>query len=127
MVPEGLKGAVMTINGDRWTVVDVAPAEELAEMVAVILEDEGIVNVVRPADGIGDALSHLGSVRVGTTLVLVPEGDATRALEVIAETVTDYQGPDLEALLEAGWTDGDADEAAAGSTEQGSDEGGTTG
>ena len=104
MVPEGLKGAVMTINGDRWTVVDVAPAEELAEMVAVILEDEGIVNVVRPADGMGDALSHLGSVRVGTTLVLVPEADATRALEVIAETVTDYQGPDLEELMASGFS-----------------------
>ncbi len=99
MTPDGLKGAVVVLNGDRWTVVDVAPAEPLAEMVAAILEDEGILSVVRGADPLDDVYSHLGGSRVGTTVVLVPEADAERAFELIAATVTDYQGAELEALL----------------------------
>lgn len=99
MTPDGLKGAVVTLNGDRWTVVDVAPAEPLAEMVAAILEDEGILSVVRGADPLDDVYSHLGGSRVGTTVVLVPEAEAERAFEIIAETVTDYQGDELDALL----------------------------
>lgn len=102
MTPDGLKGAVVTLNGDRWTVVDVAPAEPLAEMVAAILEDEGILSVVRGADPLDDVYSHLGGSRVGTTVVLVPEADAERAFEIIAETVTDYQGDELEQLLREG-------------------------
>ncbi len=102
MTPDGLKGAVVTLNGDRWTVVDVAPAEPLAEMVAAILEDEGILSVVRGADPLDDVYSHLGGSRVGTTVVLVPEAEAERAFEIIAETVTDYQGEELDALLAAG-------------------------
>ena len=102
MTPDGLKGAVVTLNGDRWTVVDVAPAEPLAEMVAAILEDEGILSVVRGADPLDDVYSHLGGSRVGTTVVLVPEADAERAFEIIAETVTDYQGDELDALLAEG-------------------------
>lgn len=102
MRADGLRGAVIILNGDRWTVVDVAPAEPLAEMVAAILEEEGIVSVVRGADPLDDVYSHMGGSRVGTTVVLVPEGDAERALEIIAETVTDYQGDELEALLATG-------------------------
>lgn len=102
MKPDGLLGAVVTLGGDRWTVVDVAPAEPLAEMVAGLLEEEGIVCVVRGADPIDDVYSHLGSARVGTTIVLVPEAEADRALGIIAETVTDYQGEELEALLAEG-------------------------
>lgn len=99
---DGLRGAIITLNGDRWTVVDVAPAEPLAEMVAAILEEEGIVSVVRGADPLDDVYSHLGGSRVGTTVVLVPEADAERALTLIAETVTDYQGDELEELLATG-------------------------
>lgn len=102
MTPDSLRGAVITLNGDRWTVVDVAPAEPLAEMVAVILEDEGIVSVVRGTDPIDDVYSHLGGTRVGTTVVLVPEADAERALAIIAATVTDYEGEELEAMLAEG-------------------------
>lgn len=112
---DGLRGAVITLNGDRWTVVDVAPAEPLAEMVAAILEEEGIVSVVRGADPLDDVYSHLGGSRVGTTLVLVPEADAERALTLIAETVTDYQGDELDELLAGGmgpdvWGEGDDEE-----------------
>lgn len=112
MTPEGLKGAVITLNGDPWTVVDVAPAEPLAEMVAAILEEEGIVAVVRGTDPLDDVYSHLGGSRVGTTVVLVPEADAPRAFEIIAETVTDYQGDELETLLREGgvpWHEEDHD------------------
>jgi hypothetical protein len=82
--------------------VDVAPAEPLAEMVAAILEEEGMVAVVRGADPLDDVYSHLGGARVGTTVVLVPQPDAERALALIAETVTDYQGDELAALLASG-------------------------
>ena len=87
------------INGDRWTVVDLAPAAPLAEMVAAILEEEGFVVMTRGVDQVDDAFSHLGAVSAGTTVVLVPEVDAERALAIIAETVTDYQGEDLEKIL----------------------------
>lgn len=120
MNADSLRGAVITLNGDRWTVVDVAPAEPLAEMVAAILEEEGIVSVVRGADPLDDVYSHLGGSRVGTTVVLVPEAEAERALVIIADTVTDYQGEELEELLAhgadvdtAGWSgseDADDDE-----------------
>lgn len=112
MTPDGLKGAVVVLNGDRWTVVDVAPAEPLAEMVAAILEEEGILSVVRGADPLDDVYSHLGGSRVGTTVVLVPEADAERAFGIIAETVTDYQGDELEEFLAEGegpWQDDVAD------------------
>jgi hypothetical protein len=102
MSPDELKGTVITLNGDPWTVVDVAPAEPLAEMVAALLEEEGIVAVVRGADPLDDVYSHLGGARVGTTVVLVPEADAERALALIAETVTDYQGDELAELLASG-------------------------
>lgn len=112
-------GETLMLNGDNWTIVDVAPAMPLAEMVAGILEDEGFVVVVRGAEMLLDALSHLGSVSAATTYVLVPEQDAERALRLIEETVTDYEGAELEELLakmergelESGeWEDGEAGE-----------------
>lgn len=94
-----MKGESLMMNGDNWTVVDVAPAMPLAEMVAAILEDEGFVAMVRGAELLSDVFSHLGSVTAGTTYVLVPEQDAERALKLIEETVTDYEGEELEELL----------------------------
>jgi hypothetical protein len=73
----------MTINGDKWTVVNIAPAEPLAEMVAVMLEQEGFPVIVRGTD----VFSHLGASEMAVTYVLVPEKDAERALQLIAETV----------------------------------------
>lgn len=94
-----MKGVSIIFNGDPWTVVDVAPAMPLAEMVAALLEEEGFVTVVRTAAGFSDMLSHLGVSDAGTSLVLVPSADAERALALIEETVTDYAGDDLEAVL----------------------------
>jgi hypothetical protein len=96
---ETAKGATVRLNGDFWTVVDVAPAEPLAEMVATILEEEGFVVLVRGAAPFADVLSPLGGVSGETTLVLVPEAQAEAALTLIAETVTDYEGEELDALL----------------------------
>lgn len=95
-----MKGETMTLNGDTWTIVDVAPAYELAEMVAVILEDEGFAVHTRSADALSDVLTHMGTTSVGTAYVLVPEADSERALQVIRETVTDYEGEDIDGLLE---------------------------
>ncbi len=94
-----MKGETVRLNGDLWTVVDVAPAEPLAEMVATILEEEDFTVVVRVAAGMGDVLTHLGVVSSETTLVLVPEPQAEAALALIKETVTDYEGDELEAFL----------------------------
>lgn len=94
-----MKGESLLLNGDRWTVVDEAPAEPLAEMVATILEEENFTVVVRLASRFGDVLTHLGGVSSETTLVLVPEDQAEAALALIAETVTDYEGDELEAFL----------------------------
>jgi hypothetical protein len=88
-----MKHQTMTINGDKWTVVDVAPAEPLAEMVAVMLEDEGFPVIVRGTD----VFSHLGASEMATTYVLVPEKDAARALELIGERVQVEEGTDVEA------------------------------
>jgi hypothetical protein len=96
-----MKGTTITLNGDPWTVVDVAPAEPLAEMVAALLEEEGFVAIVRGTAGLGDALAHLGVGSAGASVVLVPEDDAEAALALIAETVTDYEGDDLEEALAA--------------------------
>lgn len=96
-----MKGTTVTLNGDPWTIVDVAPAAPLAEMVAALLEDEGFVAVVRGFDLLGDALTHLGVGSAGATVVLVPEADGEAALALIAETVTDYEGDDLDVALAA--------------------------
>ncbi len=93
-----MKGETLLLNGDNWTIVDVAPAAELAEMVAVILEEEGFPVIVRGLDG--DVFTHMGASGLGTTYVLVPEKDAERALALIAETVTDYEGEDMDKILE---------------------------
>jgi hypothetical protein len=95
-----MKGKTITLNGDPWTIVDVAPAEPLAEMVAALLEEEGFVAVVRGAELLGDTLAHLGIGAAGEALVLVPADSAEAALALIAETVTDYEGDDLEAALD---------------------------
>ncbi len=95
-----MTGETIILNGDRWTIVDVAPAAPLAEMVAAILEEEGFVVVTRGPDSVTDIFSHLGSHSLGTTYTLVPEADAERAMQVIAETVTDYEGEELEQILE---------------------------
>ena len=94
-----MKGKTILFNGDPWTVVDVAPAEPLAEMVAALLEDEGYVAVVRGIALLGDTLAHLGVGAAGASVVLVPEADAEAALALIEETVTDYHGDDLEAAM----------------------------
>lgn len=94
-----MKGETRMINGDRWTAVDVAPAAPLAEMVAALLEEEGFVVMTRGLDQVDDAFSHLGAVSAGATAVFVPEADAQRAMALISETVTDYQGEELEELL----------------------------
>ena len=96
-----MKGETALINGDTWTVVDVAPAQPLAEMVAAILEEEGFVTIVRGAGGMAaDMLATLGAYTTETTFVLVPEAQAQAALDLIAETVTDYEGEELDKLLE---------------------------
>ena len=96
-----MKGTTVVINGDRWTVVDVAPAQALAEMVAALLEEEGMVAMVRGSDLLTDVFSNLGASGVGSAVVLVPEADAGRALELIEETVTDFEGEELEAIMGA--------------------------
>jgi len=96
-----MKGKTILFNGDPWTIVDVAPAEPLAEMVAALLEDEGYVAVVRGIALLGDTLAHLGVGAAGASVVLVPELDAEAALALIEETVTDYHGDDLEAAMVA--------------------------
>lgn len=95
-----MKGETVVVNGDEWTVVDEAPAAALAEMVAALLEDEGFVVMVRGLDLQSDAVSHLGAVNVTATQVLVPKDQAEAAMALIAETVTDYQGEELEELME---------------------------
>ncbi len=85
-----MKGDTVRFNGDLWTVVDVAPAEPLAEMVAAILEEENFTVVVRGVDLLADVLGTLGSVSSETTLVLVPQGQGEAAMALIAETVTDF-------------------------------------
>ena len=95
-----MRGDKRLINGDQWVIVDIAPAPELADMVAVILEEENFPVIVRGADGNSDVFSHMGTSSLGTTFVLVPEDRAQAALDLIAETVTDYEGDDIDELLE---------------------------
>jgi hypothetical protein len=96
-----MKGETVTINGDAWTVVDVAPAAPLAEMVASLLEEEGFIAMTRGPDSLTEGvMTLLGAQTIGTTYVLVPAQDAERALALIAETVTDYEGEDLDRYVE---------------------------
>lgn len=114
-----MKGETLLVNGDRWTIVDVAPAAPLAEMVAVILEEEGFLVMTKGPDMVSDLFTHMGTHSLGTTYVLVPEKDGARALDIIAETVTDYEGEALDEMLtvqaleatgEAGYEDDENDE-----------------
>jgi len=113
-----VKGETVVVNGDRWTVVDVAPAQALAEMVAALLEDEGMVAMVRGAGMLSDMFSNLGASSTGTALVLVPEEDAGRALALIEETVTDYQGEELEAIMAAIAAGADPEALLSGAPEE---------
>jgi hypothetical protein len=94
-----VKGRTVILNGDPWTVVDLAPAAPLAEMVAGLLEDEGFVVQIRGAEAFADVLTHLGTGAAGATLVLVPQDQAEEALALVAATVTDYEGAELEEVL----------------------------
>lgn len=94
-----MKGQTVLLNGDPWTVVDLAPAAALAEMVAALLEEEGFVTQTRGAEAFSDVLTHLGTGTVGATVVLVPAAQAEAALALVAETVTDYEGAELEEVL----------------------------
>jgi hypothetical protein len=94
-----MKGDKITLAGDTWVVVDVAPAPELADMVAVLLEEEGYITTVKGPDFVADVFSALGSQFPGVTLVLVPETQAEAALALIAESVRDYEGDELKELL----------------------------
>ena len=104
-----MKGETILVNGDNWVIVDVAPAAELAEMVAVILEEEGFVVMTKGPDLVSDIFTHMGTTSLGTTYVIVPEKDGERALELIAETVTDYEGEELEMLLQEMAFEGDGE------------------
>lgn len=95
-----MKGDTRIINGDAWTIVDIAPAPPLAEMVAAILEEAGLVAMVSGLDLSSEAFSHLGSTNLTTTYVLVPEAQGAEALALIEETVTDFEGEELDDLLE---------------------------
>ncbi len=109
-----MKGQTVVLNGDRWTVVDVAPAEALAEMVAALLEEEGMVAMVRGAELLSDVLSNLGAGSVGAAVVLVPEADAERAQALIADTVTDFQGDELDEIMQALAAGADPEEVLGG-------------
>ncbi len=115
-------GTNQLVNGDQWTIVDVAPAAALAEMVAALLEDEGFVAIVRGSEDQAGILTHLGAHSLGTTYVLVPEVDAERALALIADTVTDYEGDELDAAMAAMAFD-DGSEAALDDDDTEPDEG----
>jgi hypothetical protein len=94
-----VKGTSILLSGDRWTIVDVAPAAPLAEMVAALLEEEGFVAQTRGLEALADALTHLGTLTAGVTVVIVPEREAEAALALIADTVTDYEGDELDEAL----------------------------
>ena len=109
-----MKGETVVINGDRWTVVDAAPAQALAEMVAALLEEDGMVAMVRGSDLLSDVFSNLGAGSAGSAVVLVPEADAERALKLIEETVTDFEGDELEAVMGAIAAGADPEEVLGG-------------
>ena len=118
-----MKGTTVVINGDRWTVVDVAPAQALAEMVAALLEEEGMVAMVRGSDLLTDVFSNLGASGVGSAVVLVPEADAARALKLIEETVTDFEGEELDAIMGAIAAGADPEEVLGAAGDLAADEG----
>lgn len=56
--------------------------------------------MVRGADFLADVFSHLGAMSTQTTFVLVPADQAEGAMKLIAQTVTDYEGDDLDELMD---------------------------
>jgi len=49
---------------------------------------------------LSDPLSHLGvQSQLGTSYVLVKKNDTQKALDIIAESVTDYEGEELEKIM----------------------------
>ncbi len=117
-----MKGDRLIVNGDTWVIVDVAPAAPLAEMVAALLEEEGFTAMVRGANLTGDVFSHMGTPSAGATYVLVPEADAERAMQLVADTVTDYEGDELESIMRAIEEGTDPDELFGASAEDDRDE-----
>jgi hypothetical protein len=103
-----VRGETLVISGDRWTIVDVAPAVQLAEMVAVILEEEGLSALICTLEE-GETKAPTNTRQVEDNYVLVPEEDADKALEIIKDSVTDYRGDQLEELLQ-GLSPDDLDE-----------------
>lgn len=94
------KGDIVQLHGDEWMIVDIAPAPELADMVAVILEEEGFT-VERMGDTMGDeVLRALGAQYMGSSYLLVPSAQGEDALKLIEEVVMDYEGEDAQAMLE---------------------------
>ena len=94
-----MKGETLEFDGKLWTIVDVAPAVSLAEMAAVILEEEGVSAIICMLDE--HELSESNNEnQFGTAYVLVPECESARALELIKDSVTDYREEQIEGLLE---------------------------
>ena len=94
-----MKGETLEFEGNPWTIVDVSPAVSLAEMAAVILEEEGISVIICTLEE--NELSESNNEdQFGTAYVLVPECESPRALELIKDSVTDYRGEQIEGFLE---------------------------
>jgi len=60
-----------------WTVVYIAPSHAAAERLAAVLRQEGLMVSTRPIDG--------GQDGKGSVEILVPQGEAEEAHEVLAE------------------------------------------
>ncbi len=94
-----MKGETLEFEGKLWTVVDIVPSVSLAEMAAVILEEEGISAIICTLEENEFSESN-NENQFGTAYVLVPESESSRALELIQDSVTDYKGAQIEELLE---------------------------
>lgn len=66
-----------------WTVVYIAPNQPVAESLRDLLQDEGIMAILRPLGGSGGpAKGGRGSVEL-----LVPESEAEEATEVLNSAI----------------------------------------
>lgn len=66
-----------------WTVVYIAPNQPVAESLRDLLQDEGIMAILRPLGGSGGpAKEGRGSVEL-----LVPESEAEEATEVLNSAI----------------------------------------
>ncbi|HHV54322.1 MAG TPA: glutamate decarboxylase [Firmicutes bacterium] len=63
-----------------WAVVHIAPNRAVADMIKEVLEKEGLLVMVRPLD-----IPHMGAS--GSYEVLVPEGEAPQAQEILAQII----------------------------------------